>query len=91
IRSNLDPFEQYTDADIFAALKRVNLINSNEQTPSSSSSSAAAAMAVTEENQNKFHDLENPITEGGGNLSQGERQLVCLARSLLKNPKIILL
>ena len=91
IRSNLDPFEQYTDADIFAALKRVNLINSNEQTPSSSSSSAAAAMAVAEENQNKFHDLENPITEGGGNLSQGERQLVCLARSLLKNPKIILL
>ncbi|CAD1812854.1 unnamed protein product [Candida parapsilosis] len=92
IRSNLDPFEQYTDADIFAALKRVNLINSNEQTASSSSAAAAAAtMAVAEENQNKFHDLENPITEGGGNLSQGERQLVCLARSLLKNPKIILL
>ncbi|KAI5958337.1 YBT1 [Candida theae] len=80
IRSNLDPFEQYTDAEIYAALKRVNLID--ESTPTST---------ISEENQNKFHDLENTITEGGGNLSQGERQLVCLARSLLKNPKIILL
>ncbi|KAG5421468.1 YBT1 [Candida metapsilosis] len=86
IRSNLDPFEQYTDADIYAALKRVNLIDPNDLVPTSSS-----ATTFNEENQNKFHDLENAITEGGGNLSQGERQLVCLARSLLKNPKIILL
>ena len=46
IRSNLDPFEQYTDADIFAALKRVNLINSNEQTASSSSAATAFCQPI---------------------------------------------
>ncbi|KAK6459277.1 P-loop containing nucleoside triphosphate hydrolase protein [Scheffersomyces xylosifermentans] len=80
IRSNLDPFEQYTDEQIFEALRRVNLIGRDE-TPNTNSG----------ENQNKFFNLDAPIAEGGGNLSQGERQLVCLGRSLLKNPKVILL
>lgn len=80
IRTNLDPFTEYSNAEIFEALKRVNLIGLNE-TPDTASG----------ENQNKFFNLEASITEGGGNLSQGERQLVCLARSLLKNPKVILL
>ncbi|ODV81047.1 uncharacterized protein CANTADRAFT_25320 [Suhomyces tanzawaensis NRRL Y-17324] len=80
IRSNLDPFGEYSDDQILKALKRVNLIGAEE-----------TAEAAEGENQNKFFNLEGAITEGGGNLSQGERQLVCLSRSLLKNPKVILL
>ncbi|KAK6465385.1 hypothetical protein DFJ63DRAFT_310481 [Scheffersomyces coipomensis] len=79
IRSNLDPFDEYTDEEIFEALKRVNLLKTT------------TVEEVAGENQNKFGNLLNPISEGGGNLSQGERQLVCLGRSLLKNPKVILL
>ncbi|CUM64740.1 uncharacterized protein PRCAT00002351001 [Priceomyces carsonii] len=77
IRSNLDPFGQYNDEQMFKALRRVNLINDDQ---------------IEEgENQNVFMNLDSKIAEGGGNLSQGERQLVCLSRSLLKNPKVMLL
>lgn len=90
IRSNLDPFTQYSDESMFEALKRVNLIGPTEMLTSENPVDLIAS-ANDNENQNKFLNLDSTIAEGGGNLSQGERQLVCLARSLLKNPKIILL
>ena len=37
------------------------------------------------------HSLESKVEIGGSNFSTGEKQLICLARALAKNPKILIL
>jgi ABC-type multidrug transport system fused ATPase/permease subunit len=38
-----------------------------------------------------FKNLNNVVSEGGENYSQGEKQLICMARAILKRNRVIVL
>lgn len=94
VRSNLDPFDEYTDAELRDALQRVHLVSaptSRADSPTPPGSSNASQTQSQQQNTNPFASLSSPISESGLNLSQGQRQLLCLARAIVSRPKILVL
>jgi ABC-type multidrug transport system fused ATPase/permease subunit len=64
--------------------------NSKGSSPTTDSPTLTDSTAALE-NKNIFRNLSTPVAESGSNLSQGQRQLLCLARAMLKNPKVLLM
>lgn len=78
LRSNLDPHSEHSDVALLEVLERVS------PTQSSSREGSQSRRSV-------FKNLQSTISRGGSNLSQGEKQLICLARAILTRPKILVL
>ncbi|KAK6538574.1 hypothetical protein TWF694_010153 [Orbilia ellipsospora] len=97
IRSNLDPFDDHTDDECRNALSSVNLVNSNTSVPTSGtvtpnlSGATTPGCTSTTKNTNVFASLDSKVSEGGLNLSQGQRQLLCLARVILTGASILVM
>ncbi|KIX00443.1 uncharacterized protein Z518_10582 [Rhinocladiella mackenziei CBS 650.93] len=98
VRSNLDAFDRHSDSELRDALARVHLVSSPTNISSTAPSGCATpipngttASENTNTNTNIFCSLNSKISEGGLNLSQGQRQLLCLARAIVSRPKIMVL
>ena len=95
VRSNLDPFEEHTDQELRDALGRVHLLSSagtsGTATPANPVAANGNGSVEPPKNTNVFNSLSSAISEGGMNLSQGQRQLLCLARAIVSRPKIMIL
>ncbi|XP_003198194.2 multidrug resistance-associated protein 1 isoform X1 [Danio rerio] len=70
LRINLDPFDRYTDEEVWRSLELAHLKTFVSDLPDK---------------------LNHECSEGGENLSLGQRQLICLARALLRKTKILVL
>mmetsp|Transcript_31 Transcript_31/g.111 ORF Transcript_31/g.111 Transcript_31/m.111 type:complete len:1480 (+) Transcript_31:320-4759(+) len=95
IRSNLDPFDEHTDDEIWEALRNVHLADFVASLGIENVKKAEvekdASLVPAESFQLQIHKsgLSHVLSEGGSNLSAGQRQLLAFGRALLKNAQII--
>jgi len=76
IRSNLDPFGQLDDVTLYEAIRRVHLLDDDTEDK--------------ERNAKRF-TLDEPVGDEGANFSLGQRQLLAMARALVRRAKIIVM
>lgn len=103
VRSNLDPFNEYEDLEVWNALERCRLVTEDEvlaasrqasglSTPvpgelihdSESHLEATSPPSSDETRRTVITGLDMEVMQAGVNFSQGQRQLLALARGLLK-------
>ena len=88
LRSNLDPLGHHDDSELWEAIQRVHLVESFQQNNIEIDDDKST---LEESLDQGILSLDYTVEQKGRNFSQGQKQLICMARALLQTNKIIFL
>jgi ABC-type multidrug transport system fused ATPase/permease subunit len=84
LRENLDPFGSHDDAELNDALRSAGLFNEHLKSVQQPDGTDG------EGHQTKI-GLDTEVESGGSNFSLGQRQIIALARAIIRKSKLLIL
>ena len=93
LRENLDPLDEYDDAALHDALQAAGLYKTNDVQERATMSRGPGVVneSPDEDQATTKIGLDTHVEAGGTNFSLGQRQIIALARAMIRRSKLLIL